>query len=183
MGLPNWILENVLAVEDMYLTPKPRLQVIGNTTALVILPKVQEKWALFVERHKVAEQQKPTEIEYYLQRLRPEQLTNIHRWAFASVLKLKPDAFVEIGMAWLRHNTSLWFIFADNQLVEFITFRGLRQIQKRAEHRIDEAFAGMPEAERIHAISKYKQELKIQGGLIKQERQPRDRWRNTKRTF
>jgi len=24
MGLPNWILENVLAVEDMYLTPKPR---------------------------------------------------------------------------------------------------------------------------------------------------------------
>jgi hypothetical protein len=43
MSLPNWILENVVAVEDEFLSSKPRLQVIGETVELVILPKVHEK--------------------------------------------------------------------------------------------------------------------------------------------
>jgi hypothetical protein len=183
MSLPNWILENIVAVEDEYLTPKPRLQAIGQTTALIILPKVREKWSSFVDRHRLIEKKLPVELENYIQRLQPEQLENVNRHSFSVVLGVKPTARIELGSVNVEWHTQIWFIFADNELVEFVTFRGLRTLKARAAHEAKSQPSGMPDALRIHKISKYPRQLKIQGGLIKQERQPRDRWKGTKRTY
>lgn len=181
--LPHWILENTVAVEETYLAPGPRLQVVGHTTELVILPKVAEKWAAFTVRHNLKNKSLSCDMSHYLKQLQPEQLTNIQRWAFASVLGIKPDSYVEIGMTWVESHTSVWFIFADTQLIEFMTFRALRTIKRKAEHLAKRRVAGMPESERVHSISKYKQQRKIQGGLIRQERNPRDRWKSCQKTF
>ena len=183
MSLPHWILENVIAVEDVYLTPKPRLQVIGHTIELIILPAVYIKWAMFIERHRFREKGLNLELNAYLQRLQPEQLENINRHSFAVALGIKPDAYVELASVQVEPFTQLWFIFADNQLVEFITRRALRTLKAKAAHVAKVQPSGMPEKQRIHKISKYKHQLKIQGGLIRQERQPRDRWAKTKKTF
>lgn len=183
MGLPGWVLENIVAVEDQYLTPKPQLQVISHTTELTILPKVFEKWAQFIERHRFKEKGLDLEINSWLQRLQPEQLENVNRHSFAVVLGVKPDAYVELGSVNVEWHTQVWFIFADNTLIEFVTFRGLRTLKARAAHVAKVKIAGQTEADRIHTVSKYKRQFKIQGGLIKQERQPRDRWRNTRKTF
>lgn len=170
------VLENLVIVDEADLTPKRRGWVEHRRevpAGLTVSPHAQQKFLDFAIRHGLRWQ----DINEYLKRSHDEQVTNVLRHAFSDSFGIKPDAVVRILAAWAGPHTMLCFIVADGVVVELVSWRGLRQLRKRALHRSEVQPAGMKEAERIKEVSKKKFKVKIQGGLLRQESQPRDRWK------
>ena len=165
------VLENLVIVDEADLKPKPVRREVP--TRITVGAHALAKFSDFAERHRL----RWRDVNEYLSRARDEQVTNELRHAFSDTFGVKPGAAVRILAAWAGPSTMLCFIAADGVVIEMVTWRGLRQLRKRALHRAKVQPSGVPEAERIRDISKKVYKVKIQGGLLRQESQPRNRWK------
>jgi hypothetical protein len=170
----DWLLENLIIVDEADLRPKAQPQKSGRIAPqnFTVTPQAQAKFDDYVVKRNLSS----GDIRDYLKRAWPEQVTNELRHAFSDTFKIKPGSDVAIYSVQATENMTLCFIVSDNTVIEIVSWRGLRQLRKRAMHTAKVTPAGKPEAERVHEISKTKFKKKILGGLIRQERCPRDRW-------
>jgi hypothetical protein len=171
LRIADGVLENFVVVDEADFRPKAVKREVP--TGITVSPRTLAKFRDFADRRDL----RYRDINEHLRHARAEQVTNELRHAFSDTFGIKTDARVRILTADAGPHITLCFIEADGVVVEMVSWRGLRQLRKRAMHRAQVQLAGVPEAVRIHDISKKVHRVKIQGGLMRQESQPRDRWK------
>jgi len=77
----------------------------------------------------------------------------------------------------LNESCSVFFVVDGAEVIEVVTFRGLRQIRKLWEHTSKQKFGGQDEKNRAREAYKFANGAKrVGGGLMSQNSGPRDKW-------
>jgi hypothetical protein len=110
---------------------------------------VFDKWAKFRERHSTYNDS----LQPYILKSRPETVDPILRHALSYLFRARWWEPVTRRSVWLGKHTHLNFLIIDNVIVEFVTHRGLRQLNKLIAHHIQDWKLNQPsEQERINDI-------------------------------
>lgn len=144
------------------------------TEPLGLTRHVLDKWAKFSVRHET----KHSNIKVYISKSKPETVDPLIRHAIARLYEVKNREVITQRAVWFGPHTFVQFLIVDNVIVTFCTWRALRQLRKIAHYRDAEWQLNQPtEKERIHSISKNSFRREVQGGLLRQEKSPRSRFK------
>ena len=148
----------------------PKTAIVG----ILVPPRVHTKFYDFVAKGRLPQGATISEAFFRSQSVTifPEM-----RQALCHVLRMtEPDA-VWIRSRRFSNTFTLVMIGEGMKVVEVCGYRALRQMGKAFLHYLEEQPKVMSEDERYHRIWKFKRTQKIGGGLIRQETQPRDRFK------
>lgn len=133
----------------------------------------QEKFAALVARRA---QGKPTDIHWHLTRSTPEPPDTDTFYHLAQTLKRRGVEQMWLRSRYLTSNTQAYFIGDGDEVIEVVTFRGLRQIRKLWQHTLKQHFGGGEAKDNYVEAYKYWTRQRMGGGLLNQNSGPRSRW-------
>lgn len=90
---------------------------------------------------------------------------------------LLPDSNIWLRICRVSSSFSLLIIGCGTEVIELGGYRTLRRLGRRWLKALRKVSPrGFPKGRRLEEIFKFRWAIKIQGGLLKQEKQPRNRW-------
>lgn len=144
-------------------------------TRYVVGDDVRAKFDGIVDRR--VDHSKRFRMEQYLSKSTPVPPDTATFYHLARTLNRRGTEHMWMRSAWLTSVTQIYFIGDGDEIVEVVTFRGLRQIRKLWQHTLSQELGGGTPRDRY--IDAYKHWAKTQcgGGLLNQNTGPRSRWR------